>query len=194
MIGCNLNAVICHSGQTLCAAQRTFLGRLILLWLLHTSMPLLTELYTRPDHPRAPRLMQSCKWCKKTSPKNKLLISMGKSVSDRWPPPPEEKKNFPILLHVFQCNFRLHQRGTSSDLLAIMILASYGSFLPQMWETFLYSQNSITTGNRHCTCYQIPISVSPWNSNSLKMYFQFLRTFMSTLLGFFCQEWKQSNM
>lgn len=89
---CNLNAVICSSGQTLCPAQSTFLGRLILLWMLLTSMPLLTELYTRPDHPRAPWLMQSCKWCKKTSPKNELLISMGKSVSDRRLPPPRGKK------------------------------------------------------------------------------------------------------
>lgn len=29
---------------------------------------------------------------------------------------------FPTLLHVFQCNFRLHQRGTSSEPPAVMIL------------------------------------------------------------------------
>lgn len=58
---------------------------------------------------------------------------------------------FPTSLHVFQHNFRLHQRRISSEPLAMQILASYGSFLPQMWGTLLYSFfNSITTGNRLC--------------------------------------------
>lgn len=43
-------------------------------------------------------------------------------------------------------------------------------------------------------CYQIPISVSPWNNNFLKVYFQVHRAFMFTLLQFFYQDQKQSNM
>lgn len=160
-------------------------------------VPLLTELYTKLGHPRAPWLMQSCKWCKNTSPKNELLIAMVKAVSDgRLPPLGRKKKKircswvygllspsaetcnapalgdtaqaalshldkpgavffqtpsagalsrvlsrsaavllkcsalhcvfslcfilyFPTLLHVFQCNFRLLQRGISSEPLAV---------------------------------------------------------------------------
>lgn len=65
-------------------------------------VPLLTELYTKLGHPRAPWLMQSCKWCKNTSPKNELLIAMVKAVSDgRLPPLGRKKKKNQVQLGVW---------------------------------------------------------------------------------------------